>query len=215
MFVCPYCYGNFRVKPIPSYIRIFHASPDAPPVDVYANDSIIARNLKFGNFTEYMPVPGGKYRVRVFAAGTKNNPVIDTQLVIPEEKIFTLAAIGRLKDISLKAIEDPVQSLASGKLKVKFAHLSPGAPPVDVVLTNGKVLFSNVAYGDVTNYVQIPPGVYNFNVRVAGTDRVVLFVPNIRLYPNKFYSIYAIGLVGGKPPLQVVIPLDGNTYLKF
>ena len=196
-----------------SYLRVFHASPDAPAVDVYANGTKLAANLFYSQFTEYVPVPAGRYHVRVFPAGQTMNPVIDTYVDIFPETIITAAAVGRLAEITLLPILDPVIPIPPGAANLRFSHLSPNAPAVDVVLPDGTQLFSNVGYKQVTNYTAVNPGTYSIFVRPAGTGQNVLYVPNITLTGNRFYTIYAIGLVGDIPPLQVVIPLDGNSYL--
>ncbi len=213
---CPYYYDCFRQLQgqIYSYIRVFHAAPDTPAVDVYANDNRIASNIRFKAFTNYMKMPPGKYTIKVFRKGTKNNPLMNMEIAIFEKKIYTLPIIGMLPNITLKVIEEPIEPLRRGKAKVRFSHLSPGAPAVDITLPNGNIIFKNVSYGEVSKYNEISPGVYNFEVRIAGTDKKVLLLPNTRFGPNKFYTIYAVGLVSGSPKLQAVMPLDGNTYLK-
>jgi len=197
-----------------SYLRVFHASPDAPPVDVYANGTKLASNLFYSGFTEYMPVPAGRYNVRVFPAGQTMNPVINTDVQIPPGTIITAAAVGRVADIELLPIQDPVIPIPTGMTSLRFGHLSPNAPAVDIVLPDGTKLFTNVGYKQVTNYVPVFPGTYSIFVRPAGTGQNVLYVPNINLSRERFYTIYAIGLVGEAPPLQVVIPLDGNSYIR-
>ncbi len=205
--------GYFR--PDQSYIRILHASPDAPDVDVYANDAKIAENLSYRQFTPYISVPSGDYRIRVYPAGTTQNAVIDTDLRIPGGKIYTVAAAGMLSDIGLFPIEDPIMPMLPGKVYLRFVHLSPDAPAVDVTLQDGFKVFNNIGYKDISDYVPLNPGTYAFNVKPAGSDDIVLYVPNINLLPDRFYTIYAVGLAGGNPPLQVLIPLDGNSYIKF
>ncbi len=59
------------------YIRFFNASPAANDVDIYVNGRRVASNLSYQNFTEYMKVFPGYYRVAVFAAGTRTNPLTD------------------------------------------------------------------------------------------------------------------------------------------
>lgn len=198
-----------------SYIRILHAVPNAPNVDIYANDMMIAKNLPYEKFTEYLEVPSGPYDIKVFPTGETNNYVLDADLTIPPNTISTIAAIGLLPDIDLYPILDPIQEIVPGKACVRFAHLSPNAPAVDITLPNGTIIFDNVEYREVTDYECISPGRIAIQARVAGTDQVVLNVPRIRLQPNRFYTIYAVGLVGETPPLQVLIPLDGNSYIKF
>ncbi len=197
-----------------SYLRVFHASPDAPPVDVYANGTKLATNISYGGFTEYMPVPAGRYNVRVFPVGQTLNPVINTDVDIAPGTIITVAAVGRLADIELLPVHDPVILIPPGMANLRFGHLSPNAPAVDIVLPDGTKLFTNVGYKQVTNYVPAYPGTYSIFVRPAGTGQNVLYVPNINLSGDRFYTIYAIGLVGETPPLQVVIPLDGNSYIR-
>lgn len=198
-----------------SYIRVLHAVPNAPAVDIYANDMIIARNIPYKKFTEYFQVTPGPYNIKVYPTGEQEDFVLDADLTIPSNTITTIAAIGLLPEIDLLPILDPIQDKDPGKVCVRFVHLSPNAPAVDITTPNGTILFDDVAYEEIMDYICINPGRIAIQARVAGTDQVVLKVPNIRLLPNRFYTIYAIGLVGETPPLQVLIPLDGNSYIKF
>lgn len=71
-------------------------------------------------------------------------------------------------------------------------------------------MFTNVSYKEVEDYIPLRPGTYTLEVKPTGSEEIVLFVPNVKLTPDRFYTIYAIGLVENTPPLQVVIPFDGN-----
>jgi len=112
-------------------------------------------------------------------------------------------------------IEDPILPVMPGSVQIRFAHLSPNAPNVDITLPDGTVLFGNVGYKEVTDYLLVYPGTYILQARPAGTYDVVLYIPNITLLPDRFYTVYAVGLAGEIPPLQVLIPLDGNSYIEF
>lgn len=215
MFYCPYYLENLRQVPYDSYIRVFHASPDAPAVDVYINGKPEIRGLKYKSFSDYIALKPGPYNVQVFAAGTTTNPVISTRIEMPASRIFTAAAIGKLANISLYLIPDPRTPRKPGRAMLRFVHLSPDAPPVNLAIANGKTLFSNIPYKGITDYTTLMPGKYNFELNLAQNGKRVLWVPNIRIMPHRNYSIYAVGLAGGQPPLQVVIPLDGSTYLKM
>lgn len=197
-----------------TYMRVFHASPNAPAVDVYMNETLIARRLAYKNFSNYISVPPGKYNVKVFPTGKKDTPVINTNVDVPARSIITVSAIGTLPNISLLPILEPVFDRIPGRAYLRFAHLAPTTPNVDL-LASGQKLFSNVAYKNVTNYIPVNPGVYTFNLNSTSNNQRILYVPNMRLLPNKIYTIYAVGLLGKTPPLQLVIPLDGNTYLKL
>ena len=188
-----------------SNIRVLHASPNAPAVDVYANDNIIVKNLPYKEVSSYIPVPSGNYNIKVYPTGTKSNPVIDTNVYIPEKSFYTIAAIGELPDISLYPIQEPVSANKSNMACVRFIHLSPNAPAVDVKLPDNSIVFNNVPYKGIANFTCVPPGTYTFKVTPTRTDDVVLTVPDVMLHPNTFYTIYAVGLVGETPSLEALL----------
>jgi len=225
MFYCPKNYIDpypmyrvndmYRVGPMNSYFRILHASPKSPAVDVYINDMLKFKNLTYGVFTDYVEVITGNYNIKLYAAGTKTSPVLNKNIFIPPEKIYTVAAIGLLPNIDLLLVLEPKVKNPSNMAYVKFTHLSPNTGAVDITLPDGKILFKNVKYKESTDYIQVPPGTYTIEARPTGTTTTALYVPNITLKPQRFYTVYAIGLVNDKPGLQALIPLDGSSYLDF
>ncbi|QGG46401.1 DUF4397 domain-containing protein [Heliorestis convoluta] len=180
------------MNPRLAYLRFLHASPDAPGVDIYANGVRVARNLRYQGFTQYLSAPPGRYRIRVFPAGQTTNPVVDTVITLLPQSVSTDALIGRLADIQLLPIRELRQPIRPGRLYLRFAHLSPDAPPVDLTLADGTRLFRGVGFTESTDYVELAPGTYNFQLRLVGTDDIVLRVPNITLRPDRFYTIYAV-----------------------
>lgn len=213
-FNCPYQSYCARTPQF-SYVRLLHAVPNAPAVDVYSNNSLIAKNLSYRNFTPYLPIIPGTYNIKVFPTGQKANPIIDEKIYIPPKRIWTLPVIGTLPDVELFKVDDVSMDKISGKAYVRFAHLSEKAPAVDVTLPDGTKVFDNIKYKQVTDYIPVNPGNYTLLVKVAGTDNTVLTVPNVLLKPERFYTVYAVGIPGGTPPLQALIPLDGNSYINL
>jgi len=192
----------------PAHVRVFHASPDAPPVDVYLDNYPIAMNLAYKSFTPYFPLCPRRYAVRVFPAGTMEKPLIDQTVEVHPQDLITLAAVGRLADIGLLPVGPSAAPRIYGKAFVRFVHLSPNAPQVDVAVQGGPTLFQNVGYKEITNYQAVDPGIYTLEVSPAGTSRVVLLIPGVNLEANRYYTVYAVGLVGQQPPLEAVLALD-------
>lgn len=213
-YLYDYSYTPYSRQPVtPSHIRLLHASPNTPAVDIYANGSPLARNLSYRGFTEYLAIPSGTYNIVVFRVGQTTNPVLSTNITIPGGSIFTVAAIGLLPNMALLPIEEPRTIIPAGKLMLRFVHLSPNSPNVNLEIQPGGMSLRNVPYRGITQYIPINPATYTFNLIATDTEQRVLYVPNIRLQAGRFYTIYAIGLAAGIPPLQVLIPLDGNTYI--
>jgi len=223
MFYCPK-YTNtpyslyrgiptYRVSPTTSYLRILHASPKSPAVDVYINDMLKFRNLAYGAFTNYIEVISGNYNVKIYAAGTKTSPVLNKNVFVPPGKIYTVSAIGLLPNIDLLLVPEPKIMNPTNNAYIKFAHLSPNAGAVDIALPNGTILFKNISYKEFTDYIQVPAGTYTLIARPTGTTTTALYIPNVILKPQRFYTVYAIGLINDRPGIQALIPLDGSSYL--
>ena len=198
----------FEIKNNSSLVRVFHAAPQAPNVDVYVNDQMVFSNLAFGDFTRYVYLDEGEYNVSVYLAGQKDRPVINQMVDVPSQQIFTIAATGNLDNLGLLVIPDKVsKSPSQNYSSVRVIHLSPNAPGVDI-LVDGDTLFEDISFGEGTDYVDLNPGTYNVNV-VLNTDKSVVLPLKVTLNPDKIYTIY---LIGNPPTLQAVQVVDGNTY---
>ena len=198
----------FEIKNNSSLVRVFHAAPQAPNVDVYVNDQMVFSNLAFGDFTRYVYLDEGEYNVSVYLAGQKDRPVINQMVDVPSQQIFTIAATGYLDNLDLLVIPDKVsKSPSQNYSSVRVIHLSPNAPGVDI-LVDGDTLFEDISFGEGTDYVDLNPGTYNVNV-VLNTDKSVVLPLKVTLNPDKIYTIY---IIGNPPTLQAVQVVDGNTY---
>ena len=198
----------FEIKNNSSLVRVFHAAPQAPNVDVYVNDQMVFSNLAFGDFTRYVYLDEGEYNVSVYLAGQKDRPVINQMVDVPSQQIFTIAATGNLDNLGLLVVPDKVsKSPSQNYSSVRVIHLSPNAPGVDI-LVDGDTLFEDISFGEGTDYVDLNPGTYNVNV-VLNTDKSVVLPLKVTLNPDKIYTIY---IIGNPPSLQAVQVVDGNTY---
>ena len=198
----------FEIKNNSSLVRVFHAAPQAPNVDVYVNDQMVFSNLAFGDFTRYVYLDESEYNVSVYLAGQKDRPVINQMVDVPPQQIFTIAATGNLDNLGLLVIPDKVsKSPSQNYSSVRVIHLSPNAPGVDI-LVDGDTLFEDISFGEGTDYVDLNPGTYNVNV-VLNTDKSVVLPLKVTLNPDKIYTIY---IIGNPPTLQAVQVVDGNTY---
>lgn len=61
---------------------------------------------------------------------------------------------------------------AQGDGNVRFAHVVPGAPSVDVYL-NGQLAVSDLAFGEASGYIAVPAGSYSLSANSVGTSNAV------------------------------------------
>lgn len=192
-----------------SLLRVFHAAPQAPAVDVYINEKLVFSNLQFTQFSSYVKLKEGEYRIDIFQTGTMVQPIISGSLDLDEGQMLTIAAIGNLDDLSLLVINDNADKKASPKVSsFRVVHLSPNTPAVDI-LVNNKILVENLAFKQNTSYVDIAPGSYNIEA-VLNSNKESVLVFGAMLKANRIYTIY---IVGESPNLRAIQSVDGNTYL--
>jgi LPXTG-motif cell wall-anchored protein len=192
-------------------VRVVHASPDAPAVDVWVNGSVAFSNAPFQGITDYAELAPDSYQVQVTPTGATEPIVIDATLDLAAETDYTVVAVGELANIEPLVLVDNNSAPAAGKAHVRFVHASPDAPAVDIAVANGgPVLFSNVPFKGVGDYLPVDAGTYDLEARVAGTDTVALSVPGVSLADGAVYTIFAMGLAGGEPALTAVASMDAS-----
>ncbi len=208
---CSCLSSTYSAQPA-AYTRLLHASPDTPSVNVYVNGSLIAKNLSYKQFAGYFTVAPCQYHIQVFTAGKGEVLVAEGCFEICPRSAVTLALIG--SEVYLLAIPEVYaicrHMRARCKAYVRFVNLSPNAPVLDVAFAGGTVLFRSVAYRAHTRYVPVEPGIYGFQLRPAGSSMTGLTMPISTFEQGKAYSVYAVGLVGGTPPLETIVSVDGN-----
>jgi hypothetical protein len=173
-----------------------HASPDAPAVDIFVGARRVARNVEFPENTSYLSFRPGARRVKVNVAGTSTT-VIDATVALEPRRNYTVFAANNVASIEPLVLQDDLTRPAPGNAHVRFVHLSPNAPAVDVAIAGGPVVFGNKAFKDYTSFTPVPAGSYDLEVRVAGTTTVALPLPGIQLREGQIYTVFAKGLLGG------------------
>lgn len=188
-------------------VRVWHASPDAPAVDVYVNGKAAFTALTFPNATDYAELPAGSYDIQVYpsSANGTGSPVIDVKGLKVEAKPYTVMAIGKLADIAPLVLEDNLAKPAAGFAHVRFVHASPDAPAVDITTTDGTKVFPNVAFGKASAWTPLAAASYDLQARAAGTDTVALEVPGVKLDDGAILTVAATGLLEGQPALAATV----------
>ncbi len=188
---------NNVVAPTPkAKVLVTHASPDAPGVDLLVDSFVAGTNLTFPNSTGYLEVNAGTRNVKVNVTGTSTT-AIQANLNLEANKIYSVFAVNNVASIEPLVLVDDLTAPATGKAHVRFIHLSPNAPAVDITTNTGAVVFANYTFKKASAFTPLDAGTYNLQVRLAGTSTVVLDLPGITLTSGKIYTVFAKGLVGG------------------
>lgn len=198
-------------------IRFVHASPGAPNVDILVDGQAVVQDLSFGTATDYLPIPSGDHKVQVVPTGQDADAaVIESDLSVDEGKAYVFVALNRLNDIEGKVYDVDLDSLDSGKARVRVIHASPDAGDVTISVTGGDKLWDGVSFTDSTDYKDLDAGSYSLDVKGDG-DRVLLTAQNLPIEDGKAYDILAIGQLADNTlallPLETTVSVPCTTAL--
>ncbi len=189
--------NNNPVAPaVQARVMAVHASPNAPGVDLLVDGVVAGTGLAFPNNTAYLNVAGGTRNVKVNVTGTSTT-VIDANVPVVGGSNYTVIACDSVSKIGAIVLTDNLAAPAAGKAHVRFVHLSPNAPAVDVAVAGGPVVFANTSFKGFTAFTPVDAGTYDFEVRLAGTGTVALPVNGVTLTAGKIYTVFAKGFAGG------------------
>ncbi|WP_027119088.1 DUF4397 domain-containing protein [Natronorubrum tibetense] len=77
-----------------AFVRVAHFSPDAPAVDIYADDAPLVENVSFGDVSDYLAVPAGEYTLSIRPAGDPETEVASFDVALEADRPYTGYAIG-------------------------------------------------------------------------------------------------------------------------
>lgn len=180
-------------------VRLVHASPDAPGVDIYVDGEPAVEGLEFGDSTDYVSLQPGMHNVTITEAGNASNVVFQQDIPVKPGQ-YTIAASGEISPDAQRAFEpvlliDDAQP-GENESMVRLAHLSPDAPTVDITVEeSGDVLFDNVSYANATDYETVPPGDYTLEIRqaTANNDGEVVTTVDVSVEAGQAYTAVAAG----------------------
>lgn len=89
-------------------VRVIHASPDAPAVDVaVAGGDVLIEDLAFGAASDYLEVPAASYDLEVRPTGTMDVALDLPGVELEAGVVYDILAIGQLSDESLSVLVIP------------------------------------------------------------------------------------------------------------
>lgn len=197
-------------------LRVVHASPDAPNVDVLVDNAAVLTNVAYKAASSYLEVPSGSRNLKVRATGT-STVVIDQNGTLAQNSFYTVLATGRVASIAPVVLTDDQTSPASGSVRLRLVHASPTAGNVDIYVTaptadiaTATPTLANVAFRAASNYLEVPAGTYRVRITPAGTKTVAIDANNVALVAGQVRTAVAVDAAGGGAPLGAILLADKN-----
>jgi hypothetical protein len=168
-------------------LRAVHASPDAGPVDILANDAVVIPGAVYTNAAELAGLAAGTYDIEIRpAGGDETTTVFQADLDLASGDYTDAIAIGSVlapaddpTEFTVLVANDDRRRIAT-EAKVRLIHGSVSAGEVDVYvvptgtdITMEDPTAAGAVLGDNTGFLSLTPAVYDVIVTVAGDPTMV------------------------------------------
>ncbi len=154
-------------------VRFLNGVMDSgPSLRILAGNRLLSSSLAPGSFSEVFSLPAG---FRLFTFFDANSPwllLYRASIPLNAGDVVTLAMVRSANGLDLVRVDDrPCGITGTGWSCLRCVNLVYDSPGLDLVLTDGRVVFTDVRFKETTNYRRARPG--RFDLYVAQTPRPV------------------------------------------
>ena len=203
--------------PSNAYVRVLHASPDAPNVDVLVDGTVVLTDVPYQSFSSYLTVPAGARNFKVRATASPSTVVINVTPTLTKNNYYTVVARDPLASIEPWLLTDDHAAPATGKVKVRLVHAAPGAPVVDIYVTapgadlaTSTPVLTDIPYEAASGFLEVPAGNYQIRITPANTTTVAIDSGTLTLTAGQIRTGVAVDAPGGGAPFGAVVLPDRN-----
>lgn len=219
--------------PIGKYARIrFLNASNHSTISVLIGTGLGAKSLGRGEVSPYVGVLDGFRTITVTSPSITQPVLLRKTLPIKGGEVLTMALISTQGGLELLSISDaPCERHPSSLSCIRMVNLAAASKPLDLLLSDGRVIFADVSYKDVTPFKRIKPGKYRFfvihtpyqplplseDIEVSDAasvsadalpdqcERKILLSFMTEISSNKMYTMYILSSDHPTMPLEVLI----------
>lgn len=190
-------------------VRVVHASPDAPAVDIYVDGAVALDNIAYRGATDYVDLPAGQRIFQVFVAGTQTKVAELNASLTPGSTLSVIAAgfVTKAPAFRLLVLSDNIPTETAGTY-IRVVHGAPSAPAVDVyvgapfqTIQKRSAALTGVPFAANSGYVPLRANTgYMARVVPAGTKTIAIQSDRLAFPAGTAWTVIAVDAMGGGTP---------------
>ena len=210
-----------------SRTRFLNAAYGYQAFRILAGSTQVTSLLNYATVTGYGRVGAGYQTVTV--AGTDGYIYIQKTMPFQAGAVTTIAVINTPGGIDLLQITDSCCPPTNGFSSFRVGNLAINTTPLDVIMSDGRVVYRDLRYKEVASFKRIRPGAYQFfyadtdlTPMPASQDIETLDSAWLGVYPphetfgsvyldvvsNAIYTVYLLQSGSGRNNIQNLILMD-------
>ena len=189
-------YDNNTTVPDVAALSFVNTSPNSRAINFSLDDKKVnATSISYLQGVPYITVYTGNRKVQV--RDNANSTVLATKTFnLAKNTYYSLFAVGTgigADSVNFVLAKDSLARPASGKVRIRFAHFSPGTPALDLAVDGQPSMFTAKAYKSVSDFIEINALSSVKLVIKSQGGAVLASLPNVKLVDGNSYTIYAKG----------------------
>jgi hypothetical protein len=214
-----------------SHLRVFHASPDAPKVDVWLDGKKALMAVDYQQSSGKITLPAGVHTVQIEAIlpdGSTLTVLEETSLDLMANTEYNVVATGKAallgqgKATSFAPAISSRGEMTGDGARVQAIHAAPDAPMVDIFITApdadlmGVTPFADdLAYSTESEAVEVPAGDYQIRITDANDSMTVYYDSGSVTVPagSDWVAVASANVGAGDSPVTLIIDTGTDTLL--
>lgn len=193
-----------------SYLQVVHASPKVTELLVSINQKKAQYKVQYLSASRlYTALPAGKDLPVQLTLGT--SMVAENKVTLEKATNYSLFIYDTLRNNKVKfvVLKDELTNPGTVKTNIRFLHLSPNTPPVDIDIFKGRDSLrlekANVFIGDNPNaaalstFKSVAAGDYRVKIKIQVGNKpvTILDIPKLQLEGQRTATLFLRGLING------------------
>jgi hypothetical protein len=156
-----------------SRVRVIHASPDMPTVNVYLDDSLVGENLDYHGATDWATFPSMPHQLRIVPAGdSSDRAILEKQVTLAPNKAVDIVLLDTVERLRVVPIEEDLSPTPEDSARLMFIQAATGSIQVSIrTLSGGEIPgLLPISFGTASRPITYPAGAAGFTFMTADTQ---------------------------------------------
>jgi hypothetical protein len=191
------CFNDDETSPLPpaAYVLVYQGSPDAPEMDIYANQNKINNfPIKYTEGVSYSPFYTGD-RTFKFTSVNSLSTILEKNFTVKADSVYSIFVLDNVAQIDAILIQDEWEEPIAEEAQLRIINLSPDAGSVILDISGQESAFANdLEFGSASEFDGITNGTFDFTIKSQNSGEVLVTATDIELKGNRVYTLILRGL---------------------
>ena len=189
--------------PPAAFVTIYQGSPDAPAMDVFANQNRVNQNpLEYTEFLAYTAFYTGDRRFR-FSPSNSATSLLEKNFNLKADSVYSMFLADESARLDALLVKDVWENPVSEKAQIRLVHLSPNTEAVNLEISGVNTpLISGRSFKSASPFVSINRGTGTLTIKSAQSGQILVQSGTLDFKGNRVYTLILRGLNGRKDGIQ-------------